>query len=86
MLQNDKGKGYPDNHINMAEMNMYMELFQAFEEDGALLVSADDMNNLTVGGLAVSRYHRIKRFFRSGDGPNHDDHNFLTGYKIKPSG
>ena len=45
------------------------------------------MNKLHVGTPAVSKYHQLKRFFLSDEGPDFADHDFpLRGYLITPSG
>ena len=57
-----------------------------FSKECAIL-SADDMNKIKVGAIAVSRYHQIQRFFHTDDSPNIPDHDFpVPGYLIIPSG
>ena len=57
-----------------------------FSEECAIF-SADDMNKIKVGALAVSRYHQIQRYFSTEDAPNVPDHDFpIPGYNIIPSG
>ena len=50
-----------------------------------LNLSGDDMNIVQVGRPAVSRYHQIKGFYPTGEGPNlavHDFPNSKYGIKI----
>ena len=57
-----------------------------FSKECAIL-SADDMNKIKVGALAVSRYHQIQRFFLTDEFSNVPDHDFpVPGYLKIPSG
>ena len=38
--------------------------------DEIVAFSCGDMNKINIGIMAVSRYHKIRRFFLSGDAPN----------------
>ena len=52
-----------------------------------IILCCDDMNKVKIGGLAVSRYHQIERFFPVDDCPNVPDHDFpVPGYLLIPSG
>ena len=57
-----------------------------FDKECAIF-SADDMNKIKVGALAVSRYHQVDRYFPIEDSPNVPDHDSpIPGYLIIPSG
>ena len=65
----------------------YRHEFTAMFKNECAIFSADDMNKIKVGALAVSRYHQIQRFFSVSDTPNVPDHDFpIPGYLIIPSG
>ena len=50
-------------------------------------MSCDDMNKISVGTLAVSRYYQINHFFPARDAPRYPDHDFpYKNSKIIPCG
>ena len=52
-----------------SQVNLCME-FASQYNDEIVAFSCDDMNKINIGTMAVSRYHKIRRFFLSGDAPN----------------
>ncbi|KAJ8020324.1 hypothetical protein HOLleu_39890 [Holothuria leucospilota] len=85
--RNDFHKKNEDGHYYAARMRYRLE-FGRKSEDETIVISADCMNKVNIGGLAVSRYHQIRRIFPNDDQPNVPDHDFPIGkgYKITPSG
>ena len=62
-----------------------MEHANKFQSDYTI-ISADAMNKIHVGTLAVSRYHQIRRYFDQEDHVCYNDHDFPLGYKLIPCG
>jgi len=62
-------------HFGRAQQKLLQEWF-AFR--GQLNITGDDMNIIQVGRPAVSRYHRQRKYYGEGQGPNHDVHDFPT--------
>ncbi|KAJ8019969.1 hypothetical protein HOLleu_41765 [Holothuria leucospilota] len=85
--RNDVRKKNEDGHYYAARMRYRLEFGRKFEDE-TIVISADCMNKVNIGGLAVSRYHQIRRIFPNDDRPNVPDHDFPIGkgYKITPSG
>ena len=54
--------------------------------DECLVLSADSMNKIRYGTLAVSRYHQIRKIYMSDDAPKYLDHDFPLPYKTIPDG
>ena len=50
------------------------------------IVSADSMNRIHYGTLAVSRYHQVRKIFMNSDKPKYLDHDFPLPYKTIPDG
>ena len=77
---------HQDQHYLFAQVAYRREMTEMFSKECAIL-SADDMNKIKVGALAVSRYHQIQRVFLTDESPNVPDHDFpVPGYLIIPSG
>lgn len=84
--QNNLVKEHSDIHYCRAAVKLFAEMFEEFSNE-TILLSADDMNKLNVGTLAVSRYHQIEKFFMKDDSPDYLDHDFPEGNaKLNPSG
>ncbi|KAJ8027303.1 hypothetical protein HOLleu_32412 [Holothuria leucospilota] len=85
--RNDVRKENMDGHYYASRVRYRLEFGTKFEDE-TLMLSADCMNKVNIGGLAVSRYHHLRRFFPAEDLPNFLDHDFPVskGYKITPSG
>ena len=64
---------------------MRLEHAACFSENYTV-VSADAMNKVPVGTLAVSRYHQIRKHFLNEDKVKYNDHDFPLGYKLIPCG
>ena len=76
-----KGEGV---HFARAEQKLLREFM---EYHGQPSFSGDDMSLIQVGRPAVSRYHQIRGFFPTGEGPNYDVHDFpYPEYNIKMGG
>ncbi|KAJ8040034.1 hypothetical protein HOLleu_14220 [Holothuria leucospilota] len=84
--KNDVRIDNPDAHYYCARTRYRLEFAMEFEE--SIILSADCMNKINVGGLAVSRYHQVNKIFPTDDAPNLPDHDFPMGsnYKLTPSG
>ena len=50
------------------------------------IVSADSVNKICYGTLAVSRYHQIAKIFMNNDKPKYLDHDFPLPHKAIPDG
>jgi hypothetical protein len=75
-----------DGQHDRAQHNSTRELHVLFK-DVVQYVAFDDMNQILVGPMAVSRYHQIDSYFAVGDAPRMDSHDFpVAGYKISASG
>ena len=84
--RNDERSQYRDSHYCFAQVGHVSEFCAAFSDECQQL-SADDMNKLNVGTLAVSRYHQLGKFFPVDDSPNYPDHDFpYRNAKLIPSG
>ena len=83
---NEYREVHKDQHYLFARVAYRHEFTSMFENECALF-SCDDMNNIKVGALAMSRYHQIQRFFPTDNVPNVPDHDFpIPGYLIIPYG
>ena len=60
-------------HFARAERKLVDEFIASW---GQLNMSGDDMNIIQVGRPAVSRYHQIRGFYPTGEGPNYAVHDF----------
>ena len=58
----------------------------AYFPDEITIISADSMNKIRYGTLAVSRYHQIRKIFMNRDKPKYLVHDFPLPYKTKPGG
>lgn len=85
--RNNLHRGNIDAHYYPSRVRYRLELGTEFEDETVML-SADCMNKIHIGGLAVSKYHQLRNLFLTEDSPNYPDHDFLTsnGNKITPSG
>ena len=73
-------------HYARAEQKLITEFMASFNQ---LNLSGDDMNIVQVGRPAVSRYHQIKGFYPTGEGPNlavHDFPNSKYAYVLRYTG
>ena len=52
--------------------------------DECKVVSADSMNKIRYGTMAVSRYHQIRMIFLTDDALRHPDHDLPLPYKTIP--
>lgn len=57
-----------DSHICSSEVKLATK-FGAKHDDKVATLSVDDMNKLYIEVPAVNRYHQLRHFFISGDGP-----------------
>ena len=84
--RNQYREDHEDQHYLFAQVAYRREFSAMFDKECAIF-SADDVNKIKVGALAVSRYHQINRYFPMDDSPNVPDHDFpIPGYLIIPSG
>ena len=84
--RNQYREDHQDQHYLFAQVAYRRKISSMFDKECAIF-SADDMNKIKVGALAVSRYHQIDRYFPIEDSPNVPDHDFpIPGYLIIPSG
>ena len=84
--RNQYREDHQDQHYLFAQVAYRREFSSMFDKECAIF-SADDMNKIKVGALAVSRYHQVDRYFPIEDSPNVPDHDFpIPGYLIIPSG
>ena len=74
-----------DVHYLLSRIKLWREM-AAYFSDEITIVSADSMNKILDGTLAVSRYHQIRKIFMSSDKPKYLDHGFLLPYKTIPDG
>ena len=58
----------------------------AYFPDEITIVSADSMNKIRRGTLAVSRYHQTRKIFMNSDKSKYLDHDFPLPYKAIPGG
>ena len=58
----------------------------AYFPDEITIISADSMNKIRYGTLAVSRYHQIRKIFMNSNKPKYLDHDFPLPYKTIPDG
>ena len=58
----------------------------AYFPDEITIISADSMNKIRYGTLAVSRYYQIRKIFMNSDKPKYLDHDFPLPYKTIPGG
>ena len=72
-------------HYLSSRVKLRREFCAHFKEECTIL-SADSMNKIRYGTLAVSRYHQIRRIFLSNDTPKYLDHDFPLPYKTIPDG
>ena len=72
-VRNDARAITEEVHFVRAQQKLYRE-FAAYY--GQPWYSGDDMNIIQVGRPAVSRYHRNRRFFMKGQGPNFECHDW----------
>ena len=47
-----------------------------YVHDECTVVSADSLNKIRYGTMAVSRHHQIRKIFLSDDAPKYPDHDF----------
>ena len=52
----------------------------AYVRDECTVVSADSMNKIQHGTMAVSQYQQISKIFSNDDAPKYPDHDFLLLY------
>ena len=84
--RNQYREDHQDQHYLFTRV-AYMREFSAMFSEECAIFSADDMNKIKVGALAVSRYHQIQRYFPTEDTPNVPDHDLpIPGYQSTPSG
>jgi hypothetical protein len=83
-LRNDINKENVDAHYSMAQVKLLRELVSDFRDEVGEL-SADTMNGLKVGVLAVTRYHQLGKLLLKSVRCN--DHDFgLPDYSLKVTG
>ena len=83
-VRNDARAITEEVHFARAQQKLFRE-FHALH--GQPWYSRDDMNIIQVGRPAVSRYHRNRRFFMEGEGPNFEVHDWaLAALGIKLGG
>ena len=82
---NSRRKENLDVHYLLSRIKLWREM-AAYFSDEITIVSADSMNKILDGTLAVSRYHQIRKIFMSSDKPKYLDHDFLLPYKTIPDG
>ena len=69
-----------------AKQNKIATGMAAYFPDEITIISADSMNKIHYGTLAVSRSHQIRKIFMSSDKPKYLDHDFPLPYKTIPDG
>lgn len=74
-----------DSHICSSEVKLATKL-GAKHDDKVATLTVDDMNKLYIEVPAVNRYHQLRHFFISGDGPNFPGRAVTAGNKIARSG
>ncbi|KAJ8035130.1 Kielin/chordin-like protein [Holothuria leucospilota] len=84
---NDVRKDHQSKHFYAARVKYRAEFMSQFWKHSTIC-SADTMNKLPIGTLAVSRYHQLRAIFPVEDKPNFPDHDLPIGhgYKITPVG
>jgi hypothetical protein len=60
-------------HFGRAQQKLLQEWMAFYKQ---VNVTGDDMNIIQVGRPAVSRYHQQRKFYGTGEGPDHDVHDF----------
>ena len=84
--RNTLRRGHKDLHHLFSRVRLRREMATMYKSRVAVF-SCDDMNKIKVGTKAVSRYHRIGKYFAQGDEPNFLDHDFpIPGYHLVASG
>ena len=82
---NSRRKENLDVHYQLSRTKLRREM-AAYFPDEITIVSADSMNKIRYGTLAVSRYHQIRKIFMNSDKPKYLDHGFPLPYKTIPDG
>ena len=82
---NSPRKGNLDTRYLLSRIKLRREMAAYFPVEIAI-VSADSMNRIHYGTLAVSRYHQVRKIFMNSDKPKYLDHDFPLPYKTIPDG
>ena len=82
---NSRRKENLDVHYQLSRTKLRREM-AAYFPDEITIVSADSMNKIRYGTLAVSRYHQIRKIFMNSNKPKYLDHDFPLPYKTIPDG
>ena len=80
---NSRRKENLDAHYLLTRIKLWREM-AAYFSDEITIVSADSMNKILDGTLAVSGCHQIRKIFMNSDKPKYLDHDFLLPYKTIP--
>ena len=82
---NSRHKDNIDAHYLLSRIKLRRELATYIPEEYAG-ISADSMNKIRYGTLAVSRYHQIRKIHLTDDTPKYLDHDFPLQNKTIPDG
>ena len=78
LKKNDERAFHIDSHYCSCRVKYRLEFAAQFSNE-VVALSCDCMNKVHVGGMAVSRYHQVKKVHMINDSPNYPDHDFPQG-------